>query len=56
MEFVVAPDSRIREVKVTSFDQSVLVFTFDQERVDPPLDNRLFEFQVPKGAVVEGGA
>ena len=55
VEFVVTPDSRIREVKVTSFDQSVLIFTFDQERMDPPLDNKLFQFEVPKGAVVEGG-
>jgi outer membrane lipoprotein carrier protein len=55
VEFVVAADAHIREVKVTSFDKSILVFTFDQERMDPPLDNKLFEFQLPKGAeLVEG--
>ena len=50
VEFVVAPDAHIREVKVTGFDKSTMVFTFDQERVDPPLDNKLFQFQLPKGA------
>src|SRR5689334_13492558 len=29
VEFVVAPDSHIREVKVTGYDHSVLHFTFD---------------------------
>ena len=49
-------DSHIREVKVTGFDKSVLDFTFDQEKLDPPLDAKLFQFQVPPGAeVVEGG-
>lgn len=56
VEFLVAPDSRIREVKVTGFDKSVLHFTFDQERVDPKLDDKLFQFQMPKGAeLVEAG-
>jgi outer membrane lipoprotein carrier protein len=50
VEFLVAPDSHIKEVKVTDFDKSVLHFTFDQERIDPKLDDKLFQFQVPKGA------
>jgi outer membrane lipoprotein carrier protein len=56
VEFVVAADSHIREVKVTGFDKSILIFTFDQERVDPPLDNKLFVFQLPKGAELIEGA
>ena len=56
VEFVVTPENRIREVRVTGFDQSILSFTFDQEKVDPPLDDQLFRFQAPPGAeVVEGG-
>ncbi len=56
VEFVVTSDQRIREVKVTGFDHSILDFTFDQERMDPKLDAKLFEFQAPPGAeVVEGG-
>jgi outer membrane lipoprotein carrier protein len=54
VEFLIATDYRIREVKATQFDHSSVVFSFDQERVDPPLDNKLFQFQPPKGAQVEG--
>ena len=38
-------ENRIREVKVTAFDKSILDFTFDQEKMDPPLDAKLFQFQ-----------
>ena len=56
VEFMVSPDRQIREVKVTGFDHSVLEFRFDKERVDPSLDYKLFQFQVPKGAeLVEAG-
>jgi outer membrane lipoprotein carrier protein len=53
VEFVVSPDSQIREVKVTGFDRSILEFTFEQERLDPPLDSKLFQFQLPPGAQLE---
>ena len=53
VEFVVTFDNRIREVKVTGFDRSVLDFTFDQEKVDLPLDSKLFQFQLPPGAQLE---
>jgi len=56
VEFVVNGDHQIREVKVVGFDKSIMDFTFDQERMDPKLDGKLFQFQPPKGAeVVEGG-
>lgn len=56
VQFVVSPDYRIREVKVTRLDKSVMEFHFDQERLDPKLDDKLFQFQVPKGAeLVEEG-
>jgi len=56
VEFVVTSDRHILEVKVTGFDKSILDFTFDQERVDPKLDGKLFQFQAPPGTeVVEGG-
>ena len=55
VEFAVASDGRIREVKVTAYDKSILDFTFDQEKMDPPLDAKLFQFQLPAGAqLVEG--
>jgi outer membrane lipoprotein carrier protein len=52
VEFVVAPDSQIREVKVTGFDNSILDFHFDREKVDPPLDAKLFAFKAPPGAAI----
>ena len=50
VQFVVAPDFTIREVKVTGFDKSVLTFRFDQEKLNPPFDSKLFEFRAPPGA------
>jgi len=54
-EFVITADARIREVKVTAFDKSVLDFTFDQEKLDPPLNPGLFQFQLPPGARLTEG-
>ena len=56
VEFVVTPELRIRVVKVTGYDHSVLEFHLDQEKVDPPLDAKLFQFQVPKGVQLVEGA
>ena len=50
VEFVVDSESRIQRVKVTRFDNSVLEFRFENEKLDPPLDAKLFQVQVPKGA------
>ena len=50
VQFVVTPDYRIRLVKVSGLDKSITEFHFDQERLDPKLDDKLFQFQVPKGA------
>jgi outer membrane lipoprotein carrier protein len=56
VEFVVTAENRIREVKVTGFDNSTLDFTFEEESLNPPLNGKLFQFQAPAGAeVVEGG-
>jgi outer membrane lipoprotein carrier protein len=56
VEFLVTAEGRIKQVKVTGFDRSILDFAFDQEKVDPALDGKLFQFQVPKGVeLVEAG-
>ena len=52
VEFLITPEGRIREVKVTRFDNSIMQYTFDQEKVNPKLDDKLFRFQVPTGAEV----
>lgn len=53
VEFVVTPDYHIRQVKVTGFDHSILDFAFQDEKLDPALDAKLFQFQPPPGAQVE---
>jgi outer membrane lipoprotein carrier protein len=56
VEFVVAPDSHIKSVKVINFDHSVLSYVFDQEKMDPPVNNKSFQFVMPKGAdLVQSG-
>jgi outer membrane lipoprotein carrier protein len=56
VEFLVTPEGQIREVKATGFDQAVYNFTFDEEKLNLPMDGKLFKFEVPKGAeVVEAG-
>ncbi len=52
VQFVVAPDFSIREVKVTGFDKSILTFRFDQEKINPTLDPKLFKFRAPPGAQI----
>lgn len=50
VEFVVGADSQIRRVQVTGYDQSVLEFEFDQEKLNPALEASLFQFKMPAGA------
>ena len=50
VEFVVTPDHRIQRVQVTGYDQSVLEFIFQSEKVNPRLSAQIFRFEVPAGA------
>ncbi len=52
VEFVVGADTQIRRVQVTGFDQSVLEFNFEQEKLNPPLEAKLFQFRMPPGAAL----
>lgn len=56
VEMLVTPDYAIRRLVVNGQDQSVLTFQFEQEKLNPPVNDALFKFQVPPGAtVVDGG-
>jgi outer membrane lipoprotein carrier protein len=57
IEMLVTPDYEIRRLVIHGQDQSVLTFQFDQEKLNPPVDDALFRFQMPAGAtlVAEGG-
>jgi outer membrane lipoprotein carrier protein len=56
VEFQVAPDFEIRKLHIVGQDQSILDFTFEDEKLNPALANSMFEFQPPPGSeVVESG-
>jgi outer membrane lipoprotein carrier protein len=57
VEMLVTPQYEIRRLVIHSQDQSVLTFQFDQEKLNPPVDDGLFKFQMPAGAtlVADGG-
>jgi outer membrane lipoprotein carrier protein len=49
VDFVVSPQSQIRKLRITMPDYT-LEFAFSYEKTDPPLDAKLFAFQLPPGA------
>jgi len=57
IEMLVTPDYEIRRLVVNGQDQSILTFQFEQEKVNPPVNDAMFKFQMPAGAtlVTEGG-
>ncbi len=55
VEFLITPDARIAKLRVIGQDESVMDFSFEQEKLNVALDVKLFSFQVPVGAeLVEG--
>jgi outer membrane lipoprotein carrier protein len=50
VEFVVGPNHEILRLMITQYDRSLLEFTFQGERLNPPLDAKLFRFEMPPGA------
>ena len=50
VDFVVGPDAQINRLKVVGQDNSILAFNFENEVVNPALDDKIFRFQVPPGA------
>ncbi len=52
VEFLVDGEHRIRQVRVTGQDRSVMEFRFEGERLNPPLSEELFVFRAPPGVTV----
>src|SRR5579872_5482399 len=50
VSFLTAPDFSIRRLEVKGQDNSVLRFTFENEKKDPPIQDALFHFTPPPGA------
>ena len=50
VDFTIGLDYEIKRLSVLGHDNSVLAFTFANEVVNPPIDNKMFEFRLPPGA------
>lgn len=50
IQMLVTPGYEIRKLIVNGLDHSILTFSFEQEKVNPPVDDSRFKFQVPAGA------
>jgi outer membrane lipoprotein carrier protein len=52
VEMLIGPEGEIRKLNVLGRDESLLSFSFRDERVNPPVDDRIFQFEIPAGAEV----
>lgn len=52
VEFLVAPDSTIRRLRITGVDRSVLDYTFSNEQVNAPVSPSMFAFTPPPGTEI----
>ena len=52
IEMLIAPDGSIDRLNVVGRDQSLLSYTFTDEKINPHLSDTLFHFQIPPGAQV----
>ena len=52
IKLTTAPDFQIRNLEIRAADQSVLAFKFDNEKLNPAVNDGLFKFQMPPGATL----
>ncbi len=52
VNMLVERDGSVRQLKVVGRDGSSMSFSFSDEILDPPVDDKLFQFKVPPGAEV----
>ena len=52
IEMLVTPDYQIRRLVVIGQDQSILTFQFANEKLNPPVSDAQFKFQMPAGATL----
>jgi outer membrane lipoprotein carrier protein len=52
VDMLVAPDGCIQKLDVVGRDQSLLSYSFTDEKINPLLNDGLFHFQIPPGAQV----
>ena len=56
VEMLVSADSSIRELKVKGRDGSMTAFALSNEKLNPPVTDKLFQFVIPPGADVVDAA
>ena len=49
VDFVVGPDAQIKRLNVVGHDNSILAFNFENEVVNPAVDDSMFKFVLPPG-------
>jgi outer membrane lipoprotein carrier protein len=52
VDMLVTPEFEIQRLVVTGQDQSLLTFRFSGEKLNPPVNDALFKFQMPEGATM----
>lgn len=52
IQMLVTPDFEIQQLVVDGQDLSILTFQLDGEKLNPPVDDALFKFQMPAGATL----
>ncbi len=52
LAMLVGANGSVKQLKVTGRDGSVMDFRFSDERVNPPVEDKLFHFEIPPGAEV----
>jgi outer membrane lipoprotein carrier protein len=50
VEFLVDANRHIAALTIEGHDRSIMRFRLSNEQINPPLDGKLFTFQLPKGA------
>lgn len=56
VEFLVAPDAHIARLRIMGQDHSVSDYSFEQEKLNVPLDAKIFTFIPPPGTEIVEGA
>ena len=52
IQILVGEDGSVRQLKVQLRDEALLAFSFSNEKLNPPVSDDVFQFQIPPGAEV----
>jgi outer membrane lipoprotein carrier protein len=52
VEMLITPGGSVRQLKIAGRDESLLTYTFEDEKLNPPVAESAFHFTIPPGAQV----